>query len=609
MKNIIFIVLLYSIIPSLFSQTPGAFPRILSKPKQACDNEVKVKDLYTSNCNYEANCNYLYPVLIEEFDYNFDLPNKWRFDYGYTQDDNGAGTTWHGDAYTSSTFGPNHNIQLNNGIATFLNIQETVTRNNNGTDKNFKFTSGMIASLSRFRTGVFEARIKIPSANKMWPAFWLLFTKSNYSEIDIFEFYDDNVGSNPGSNSNCDTYNLHKMSIHGGASGNDCHRSDKYPLNINVFHDYKLVWNDYETFIYVDGAFKGYATRYLRNTTLPVIPCQYGYSGNYFDPAENYNCNQIQYMPDNLFPTIPYIDWGPRPWWLPNAISWPPPQPPQPYLANKLRQDSYFPEKDNAMFLILNNNINAEAYKDDDFSNFSQSSLNMEVDWIKVYQPFCCGVDKTVCSLTDLDNQTYYTDILTGRKLSVGYANNSCNFLQFKPGTGGNYRDVPVILLATDEIAIQGEAIFAGDTYAEMRITDCGSTARMNNSELKQVEDFYQNQQSIMDSIAKNNIQNSDSIAKSEYENTMKKYKELYYVEDGENINIGPIPALDYIDILCSNTVYEKIVSLSLIDMNGKESVLPVQHMVNIEHLKSGFYQLKIRFNDGSIVVKKVVKT
>ena len=330
MKNIIFIVLLYSIIPSLFSQTPGAFPRILSKPKQACDNEVKVKDLYTSNCNYEANCNYLYPVLIEEFDYNFDLPNKWRFDYGYTQDDNGAGTTWHGDAYTSSTFGPNHNIQLNNGIATFLNIEETVRRNNNGTDQDFNFTSGMVASLSRFRTGVFEARIKIPSANKMWPAFWLLFTKSNYSEIDIFEFYDDNVGSNPGSNSNCDTYNLHKMSIHGGASGNDCHRSDKYPLNINVFHDYKLVWNDYETFIYVDGAFKGYATRYLRNSTLPVIPCQYGYSGNYFDPAENYNCNQIQYMPDNLLPTIPYINWGPRPWWLPNAVSWPPPQPPQP---------------------------------------------------------------------------------------------------------------------------------------------------------------------------------------------------------------------------------------------------------------------------------------
>ncbi len=278
------------------------------------------------------------------------------------------------------------------------------------------------------------------------------------------------------------------------------------------------------------------------------------------------------------------------------------------YLANKLRQDSYFPEKDNAMFLILNNNINSK-YQNDGFSNFSQSSLNMEVDWIKVYQPFCCGVDKTVCSLTDLDNQTYYTDILTGRKLNVGYANNSCNFLQFKPGTNDDWRDVPIFLLATEEIAIQGEAIFAGNTYAEMRITDCGSVARMNNAELKQVEDFYQSQQNVMDSIAKNSIQNSDSIAKAEYENTMKKYKELYYVEDGDNINIGPIPALDYVDILCPNTVFEKIVSLSLIDMNGKESILSIQRTLNIDNLKSGFYQLKIRFNDGSIVVKKIVKT
>ena len=607
-----FLLLFYFASLNIFSQQAGLFPRILSKPNQACDNEVKVVDLYTSNCNYESNCNFLYPVLIEDFDNNFDLPNKWAFDYGYTKDDNGNKTAWHGDAYVSSVFGPNHNIQLNNGIATFLNIEENVTRVNNGNSYDFNFTSGMVASLSKFRTGVFEARIKIPSANKMWPAFWLLSNKSNYSEVDIFEFYDNNVGSNPGQNSNCDTYDLHKMTIHGGATGNDCHRGDKYPLNnLNDFHDYKLVWNDHETFIYVDGLFRGYATRYFKNSTIfPVIPCLYSY-GNGLDPALSYNCNQIQYLSDNLLPTIPYINWGSRPWWLPNAISWPPPQPPQPYLANKLRQDSYFPEKDNSMSLIINNNIN-KKYVNDGFSNFSQSSLNMEVDWIKVYQPFCCGMDKVVCNLADLDNQTYFSDFLTGRKLNIGFTNNSCTFIQNKPGNYINgaqdFRDIPVIFLATDEIAIQGDAFFPGDTYAEMRITDCGSNARMNNSEIKQVEDFYQSQQVLMDSIVKIDFLNSDSIAKSEYENTMQKYKEMYYIEDGENINIGPTPALDYIDILCSNTVYEKIVSLSLIDMNGKISTMSIQHTINIEYLKSGFYELKIGFNDGSIVLKKVVK-
>jgi hypothetical protein len=89
-------------------------------------------------------------------------------------------------------------------------------------------------------------------------------------------------------------------------------------------------------------------------------------------------------------------------------------------------------------------------------------------------------VDKTVCDLYDLDNQTYSTDILTGRKLQIGYSNNSCIFEQNLPRSA-DYRDVPVILLATDEIEINGYAAFPGGTYAEMRTTSCGSAERLSS--------------------------------------------------------------------------------------------------------------------------------
>jgi hypothetical protein len=608
MKKIIFILVPWLYIFSLVAQPAGVFPRILSRPQTANMYEVKVKDLYTSDCGYEKNCNYLYPVLVEDFDYNLDLQNKWDFGNNHGTDN----TNWYGDGYYYGTdtsvpypyTGPitNHNIKLNSGIATFVTIPENITRSG----QPYKFTSGYLKSLYKFRTGVFEARIKVPSLNKMWPAYWLIYSNSNYSEVDIFEFYDHNVSST----SICDVYNLQTMTIHGGPLYTpDVHRSDKFPLFLNdAFHDYKLVWNEYEVLIFVDGIFRGYATKYFKHFTPPFFPCVYGSPHNSLDPLLNLSCAQIQAMPDNLLPTLPYIDFGPRPWWLPGFVPWPPPQPPQPYLANKVDKDFYFPEKDNAMKLIVSSGVNP-TYKNDGFSGLDKQ-MDMQIDWIKVYQPFCCGVDKTVCSLTDLDNQTYKTMILTGRNLTIGNISNTCNFAEEDP-TYDPKKERPIVLLATDMIAIHAEAIFLPDIYAEMRITDCGSLARINNSESEQVEAFFQKQQTVLDSLTQAESQyiNPDSLAKVEYESTMQKYKDMYYTVDAESISVGPNPTDGYLEIICSNTLFARIVNLSLIDVNGKEYPMPLQQHMNISNVASGFYQLKFKFDDGTTTIKKVVRS
>jgi len=586
------------------AQPPEFITRTFSKPKEGCRyTNLKVKDVRPATCNLEDNCNLLYPVFIEEFDNNYDLPNKWFFgvagiEHDDLEDENEPGT-WYGDAYFDRDSPwphaiTNRNLKLNNGIATFSFRTGAVTRNN----KTYPATSANIQSLSNFRTGVFEARIKLPTANKLWPAFWLLNAKSlGYTEIDIFEFYDDEID-----NGICDTYNLMRMSLHTGSTSEPskkrCQRADKYPIDINDWHTYKLIWNDYEIKIYVDGLLLGYATKYFEGTyPIPDLYCGFGYAGHSWDARRNYSCNELSNLPDNLLPTINY---GPRPRWLPNFISWPPPQP---YLANTVDVHFGFPDKYNSMNLIIGNQINRRSYLNNletEFANYASSELDMEVDWIKVYQPFCCGINKTICSLNDLENQTYNTDILTGKNIQIGYPNETCEFAQNKPNPS-NWSDIPVILLATDEIAIYGEAAFPGDTYAEMRMVDCGRVRKMDNGD---EDDIFIN------TLPNNDVYQKqlDSIANNYYKQTMDSLKNLYAKDDIQEITITPSPVSDEFNILTDELIFNAIKSIYLIDINGKVSPLQKNYTININNYMSGSYILRLDFEDGATIYKKIVK-
>ena len=101
------------------------------------------------------------------------------------------------------------NIFLNNGILELRANRESITGKILDWEcdyfliKNFKgqyvtnlqtfpFTSGNLETKKRFPNGKFEALIKIPIGEGLWPAFWLYDGDPNYNELDIFEFWSDN---------------------------------------------------------------------------------------------------------------------------------------------------------------------------------------------------------------------------------------------------------------------------------------------------------------------------------------------------------------------------------------------------------------------------------
>jgi hypothetical protein len=279
-------------------------------------------------------------------------------------------------------------------------------------------------------------------------------------------------------------------------------------------------------------------------------------------------------------------------------------------IPNRVDESIYFPNKNNAMSLIVSNSMNRH-YPVGDFSGFNEVDMTMNVDWIKVSQPFCCGVNKTVCSLADLDNQTYFTDILTGQKLTIGNSSNSCIFKQFHPGDNlpgtltPDYRDIPVILLATDEIAINGDAIFPGDTYAEMRITNCGSVNRMEANDEKQLVEILTLQQQVADSVH-NHIQ--DSLINVYKNNYIDSLASTYNATDVCKIKISPNPVQNFINIDAHQWCYENIVSLHLIDVNGVDFELDKTPQINVDKYVPGNYILKVIMRDGSVIIQKIIK-
>lgn len=112
--------------------------------------------------------------------------------------------------------------------------------------KPFKYTAGMIASVDKFRYGVFEMKCKIPK--DCFPAFWLF--GDCCSEIDIFEFLgceEDNA-----------SITLHQCPKRNCSNNLMCGESLKTlkskvrPDFAAAFHTWKLDWKHEGLSVYVD---------------------------------------------------------------------------------------------------------------------------------------------------------------------------------------------------------------------------------------------------------------------------------------------------------------------------------------------------------------------
>jgi len=172
---------------------------------------------------------------------------KWTYDLG-----GGGWGNQELQSYTSRT----QNVQIQNGNLVITALQENYT-GTDGIGRNY--TSARLKTQNLFTQayGRFEARIKIPKGQGIWPAFWMLGNdiKQNgwpkCGEIDIME----NIGREPGT--------IHG-SLHGPSSV--AHTSDltstvSVPAGQNYpgdFHIYAIEWEPGTVRFYVDS--NNYAT-------------------------------------------------------------------------------------------------------------------------------------------------------------------------------------------------------------------------------------------------------------------------------------------------------------------------------------------------------------
>ena len=174
-------------------------------------------------------------------------PAKWSYDLG--------GNGWGNKELESYTSRP-QNVRIQNGNLVITARQENFTGEDGITSN---YTSARLKTQNLFAQayGRFEARIKIPKGQGMWPAFWMLGADAEQQgwpkcgEIDIME----NIGSEPG---------INHASLHGPSSLE--HHSDLTGTFVmptgqilaDDFHLYAVEWEPGVARFYVDS--NDYAT-------------------------------------------------------------------------------------------------------------------------------------------------------------------------------------------------------------------------------------------------------------------------------------------------------------------------------------------------------------
>lgn len=120
-------------------------------------------------------------------------------------------------------------------------------------DGSVSYTSGRITTQNKqdFKYGIFEARIKVPSGQGLWPAFWMMPTDENLykywprcGEIDIMEVLGHDTTKSYGT--------IHFGDPHSQSQGIYEVKEGEATLDQD-FHDYAVEWEPGQIKWYVDG--------------------------------------------------------------------------------------------------------------------------------------------------------------------------------------------------------------------------------------------------------------------------------------------------------------------------------------------------------------------
>lgn len=179
-------------------------------------------------------------VWNDEFDTQALDGTKWSSLDSYDRDQCFGGGNNEQQCYTSSP----ENVSISDGKLVLTARQES------GLPQTRTYTSGRIQSKGKgdFTFGKIEARIKLPSGQGSWPAFWMLPTDRSYGgwprsgEIDIVEAV--NLGVN------------NESTVHGTihyGTGHTFIGGETELSDINAFHTYGVEWFPDEIRWFING--------------------------------------------------------------------------------------------------------------------------------------------------------------------------------------------------------------------------------------------------------------------------------------------------------------------------------------------------------------------
>ena len=188
------------------------------------------------------------PVWADEFEGNSVDTNNWEFMLG---DGTSYGLPSGWGNWELQYYQP-ENARVENGNLIIDVKEETVST--------FNYTSARLRTMGKadFTYGRIEARMKIPSGQGIWPAFWMLPTDGFYGgwaasgEIDIMEAVND-------------MSTVHGTLHYGGSWPNNVYSGKAYQKNgvdfSQDFHVYAVEWENGEIRWYVDD--DHYATQHF----------------------------------------------------------------------------------------------------------------------------------------------------------------------------------------------------------------------------------------------------------------------------------------------------------------------------------------------------------
>ncbi len=216
--------------------------------------------------------------------------SKWKFDIG----GNGWGNNER-QYYTNST----SNVEQDGNGHLAITARRENPANYDCHYGRCEYTSGRILTAEKFSQtyGRFEARLKIPRGQGIWPAFWMLGGNSwpTTGEIDIME----NVGYEP---------NTVHGTVHGpgysGGEGIGGGRTLAEPLS-NAFHNYAVEWSPNLIVWYLDGA------EYFRITPSDLGGDRWVFDHNFFMILNVAVGGNWPGYPDasTQFPQTMLVDW------------------------------------------------------------------------------------------------------------------------------------------------------------------------------------------------------------------------------------------------------------------------------------------------------------